>query len=104
MPSVKIGIIGAGSAVFSLRLVSDLCKTPALYGSLVTLMDIDEERLEAVYILAKRYVEEVGAELKFEKTKNLEDAIIDADFVINTAMVGGHTYLEKVRQISEKYG
>lgn len=35
---------------------------------------------------------------------NLDDVIIDADFVINTAMVGGHTYLEKVRRISEKYG
>ncbi|NNG68247.1 alpha-glucosidase AglA [Caldanaerobacter subterraneus] len=104
MPAVKIGIIGAGSAIFSLRLVSDLCKTPSLYGSSVVLMDIDEERLEAVYTLATKYVEEVGGNLKFEKTKNLEDAIKEADFVINTAMVGGHNYLERVRQISEKYG
>lgn len=104
MAPVKIGIIGAGSAVFSLRLVSDLCKTPGLSGSTVTLMDIDEERLEAVHTLAKKYVDEVGADLKFEKTLNVDDAIRDADFVINTAMVGGHTYLEKVRQISEKYG
>jgi len=104
MPSVKIGIIGAGSAVFSLRLVSDLCKTPGLSGSTVTLMDIDEERLDAILTIAKKYVEEVGADLKFEKTMNLDDVIIDADFVINTAMVGGHTYLEKVRQIGEKYG
>ena len=104
MSGVKIGIIGAGSAVFSLSLISDLCKTPSLSGSLVTLMDIDEERLEAVYILAQRYVEEVGVDLKFEKTTVLDDAIIDSDFVINTAMVGGHRYLEKVREISEKYG
>lgn len=53
MPAVKIGIIGAGSAVFSLRLVSDLCKTPGLSGSTVTLMDIDEERLDAVLTIAK---------------------------------------------------
>ncbi|MBE3579131.1 MAG: alpha-glucosidase/alpha-galactosidase [Caldanaerobacter subterraneus] len=104
MPAVKIGIIGAGSAIFSLRLVSDLCKTPSLYGSSVVLMDIDEERLEAIYTLATKYVEEVGGNLKFEKTKNLEDAIKEVDFVINTAMVGGHNYLERVRQISEKYG
>ncbi|HBF69163.1 MAG TPA: alpha-glucosidase/alpha-galactosidase, partial [Thermotoga sp.] len=62
MPSVKIGIIGAGSAVFSLRLVSDLCKTPGLSGSTVTLMDIDEERLDAILTIAKKYVEEVGAD------------------------------------------
>lgn len=35
---------------------------------------------------------------------NLEDSIKDASFVVNTALVGGHSYFEKVRQISEKYG
>jgi len=104
MSSVKISIIGAGSAVFSLRLVSDLCKTPGLCGSVVTLMDIDEKRLEAVYILAKKLVEEFGEDIKFEKTSSLEDAIRDSDFVINTALIGGHNYLEKVREISEKHG
>ncbi|MDK2945005.1 MAG: hypothetical protein PWQ24_1720, partial [Mesotoga sp.] len=48
MSSVNISIIGAGSAVFSLRLVSDLCKTEGLYGSKVTLMDINQDRLDAV--------------------------------------------------------
>ena len=104
MSSVKISVIGAGSAVFSLRLVSDLCKTPSLSGSVVTLMDIDEERLEAVHILAERLVEEFGGDIKFEKTTSLEDAIRDSDFVINTALIGGHNYLEKVREISEKHG
>ena len=104
MSSVKISVIGAGSAVFSLRLVSDLCKTPSLSGSVVTLMDIDEERLEAVHILAERLVEEFGGDIKFEKTTSLEDAIKDSDFVINTALIGGHNYLEKVREISEKHG
>lgn len=104
MTKAKISIVGAGSAVFSLRLVSDLCKTPGLAQSKITLMDIDEERLESVYIVAQKYAEDVGAELVFETTTNLDHAIADADFVINTAMAGGHGYLEKVRQISEKYG
>ncbi|MDD2334852.1 MAG: hypothetical protein PHD38_10655, partial [Mesotoga sp.] len=45
MSAVNISIVGAGSAVFSLRLVSDLCKTIGLHGSTITLMDIDERRL-----------------------------------------------------------
>lgn len=53
MPGVKISIIGAGSASFSLRLVGDLCKTKGLSGSLVSLMDIDKNRLNAVHTLAK---------------------------------------------------
>ncbi|SHE41517.1 alpha-galactosidase [Marinitoga hydrogenitolerans DSM 16785] len=101
---VKIGIIGAGSAVFSMRLVADICKTPELSGSVISLMDIDEERLNAVHLLASKIVEEYGSDIRFEKTTSLENTIKDSDFVINTAMVGGHDYLEKARKIGEKYG
>jgi alpha-galactosidase len=54
MPS-KITLIGAGSAVFSLNLLRDLCLTPALHDSLICMMDIDASRLEAVYELCQRY-------------------------------------------------
>ena len=43
-----IAIIGAGSAVFSLGLIRDLCLTERLHGSTVRLMDIDEARLRAI--------------------------------------------------------
>ncbi|MEJ5228964.1 MAG: alpha-glucosidase AglA [Pseudothermotoga sp.] len=104
MAPVKISIIGAGSAVFSMRLVNDLCKTKGLAGSLVSLMDIDQTRLDGVHDLAVRYVKELGGDLRFEKTTQLEDSLRDADFVINTAMVGGHSYLERARAIGEKHG
>ena len=100
----RIGVIGAGSAVFSMRLIGDLVKSEELSGSEVVLMDVDEERLRAVEILAKAFVESTGADLRFRSTTSLEDAIRDSDFVINTALVGGHEYLEKVRKIGEKYG
>ncbi len=104
MSSVKVSIIGAGSAVFSLRLVSDICKTKNLNGSTVRLMDIDKNRLNVVFVLAKKYAEETGADIKFEKTDNLEDAIRDSDFVINTALIGGHDFLLKMKEIGEKHG
>lgn len=44
--TVKIVLIGAGSAVFSLSIIRDLCLTPNLKGSTVTFMDIDEARLK----------------------------------------------------------
>ena len=100
----RITIIGAGSAVFSLRLLNDLCKTPGLAESRVTLMDIDRERLDSVFTIAAKYAEEAGASLTFRKSETLEEAVCDADFVINTAMAGGHAYLEKVRRISERHG
>jgi len=104
MSSIKLSIIGAGSAIFSLRLVGDFCKTNSLSGSWISLMDIDEERLKAVYKLATRYAADLGVDLEFEKTTDLKHSIKDADFVINTALVGGHEQLEEVRRVGEKYG
>jgi len=101
---IKIGIIGAGSAVFSLMLVRDLCLAEDLYGSTVTLMDIDEERLNSIHRLATRYVDELKVDLKFERTTSRETALKEADFVINTALVGGHTQYEAMRAIGEKHG
>ncbi|MFC1718839.1 alpha-glucosidase/alpha-galactosidase [Candidatus Poribacteria bacterium] len=87
---IRLGIIGAGSAQFSIGLVRDICLTENLAGSTVCLMDIDEERVDMVHNLATRYVNEMGVDLKFEKTIQREVVLKDADFVCNTASVGAH--------------
>ena len=89
---VKITVIGAGSVVFSLGLVKDVCLTQSLAGSKVTFMDINAERLDIVYNLAVRYAEDLSADLQLEKTLDREESLQDADFMINTAteMLGIH--------------
>jgi len=104
MSGVKISVIGAGSIAWSATLIRDLCLTPSLYGSTISLMDIDEGRLNLVYSFAKRYASEVGANFKFEKTHDRRESIEDANFVINTALARGHGYYEKMRSICEEYG
>lgn len=101
---IKLGVIGAGSAVFSLGLVRDLCCSEDLYGSTITLMDIDEGRLDSIYKLATRYVDELKIDLTFEKTMSREAALTDADFVINTALQGGHSIHEAQRATGERHG
>ncbi|MGC9202024.1 MAG: alpha-glucosidase/alpha-galactosidase [Thermoproteota archaeon] len=101
---VKIAVIGAGSLAWSTTLVRDLCLTPSLKNSTISFVDINEERLNLIYAFAKRYASEVKAELNFEKTTDRRDAIKGADFVINTAMAGGHSYYEAMREVSEKHG
>ena len=96
---VKLGVIGAGSAVFSLGLVRDLCCSKDLYGSTITLMDIDEQRLDSIFKLSTRYVDELKVDLKFEKTTSREAALKKADFVINTALHGGHGNYEAQRAL-----
>lgn len=104
MTEIKISVIGAGSTSFSLSLVRDLCLTLGLSRSTVSLMDINEVKLDAVYSLARRYVTEIGGELRFEKTIDMRNSLMDADFVINTALVGGHRQQEAMREVGEKHG
>jgi alpha-galactosidase len=100
----KISIIGAGSAVFSLRLVMDLCLTPNLAGSTISFMDVDEARLDAIHRLCQRYADEVGIDLRLEKTTNRRASLQGADFVINTALAAGHERLRAGWAIAKKYG
>ena len=102
--NLKIALIGAGSATFSMRVVTDLCLTESLHGSRVSLMDVDERRLEMIYRLTKRLSAEHSSRLELEKTLIREDALNDADFVINTAQVGGHDWTENQRSLAEKHG
>ena len=97
MPT-KVSIFGAGSVVFSLALVKDLCLTKGLQDSLVSFMDIDEEKLEVVHKLAEKYAEDLGANLTFESTTDREASLKDADFVINTATITHNEYFNKRRR------
>jgi alpha-galactosidase len=98
MSAVKVSIIGAGSVVFSLGLVKDICLTEGLKGSRVHFMDINEERLDVVYRLAQRYAEDLGSDLKFERTLDRAESLQDANFVINTATVTHNEYFMKRRR------
>jgi alpha-galactosidase len=101
--SVKIAVLGAGSAEFSLGLVRDLCLSDGFVGSEVSFMDIDLERLEAVTRLACRYARECAVDLRFTQTMDRAAALRDADFVLNTA-AGSHRDEEAQRAMWERYG
>jgi alpha-galactosidase len=101
---VKISVIGAGSAAFSLGIVKDVCLTPNLHGSEVSFMDIDPERLDTVYSVARRFSEELGADVRFEKTADRQASMQDADFVISTAFPLGHHHARRLRDIATSHG
>lgn len=104
MTSIKLSIIGAGSAVFSLGLVKDICLTKGLSGSHISFMDIDRERLQVVGVLAKRYANQIGASLTFDTTTDRQSSLEGADFVINTASAVGHQTDLAIREIISNYG
>ena len=101
--SVKITLIGAGSATFSGGIVRDLCVNPGLHGSHVALMDIDARRLAMVARMAERLSSELDAGLTFSQTLDRAEALQGADFVLNTAQVGGHDWTEAQRSLAERH-
>lgn len=100
---MKVAIIGAGSAEFSLKLVRDLCLTPNLSGTSVCLMDIDRRRLEAVHTLLERYALEVDAHLDVRSTTERRAALADADFVINAALTAPNARLFEGWRIAQEH-
>jgi alpha-galactosidase len=101
---MKITIIGAGSAVFWISMMRDLCLMDSINGATISLVDINAERLDAVYDLGSRFASEVGANVKFEKSSDRRKSLRDSQYILNTALVGGHDVTEKIRSIGEKHG
>ncbi len=101
----KVAMIGAGSLVFCNNLIGDLLLYPELKDELVlSLMDIDAERLEMASGYARRRLECKGSRSRVEATLELEEALAGADYVINMVQVGGITSTLIDFQIPAKYG
>lgn len=100
----KITIIGAGSLVFSCQLIWDILSYAELSESTVSLMDIDEERLNFIVQLAQKMVKDKRRKAKIEANLDRRKALKDADYVIVTLEVGGlDAYLDDIK-IPDKYG
>ncbi|OAB38598.1 hypothetical protein PMSD_06170 [Paenibacillus macquariensis subsp. defensor] len=102
--SRKISVIGAGSGIFSLNMIKDLCLTPNLINSEICFMDIDEDRLDASYTLCKRFSEETGVNLNISKTTDRIECLQGADYVINTVLIGGYKGWKEGWEIGKKWG
>ena len=102
--SLKISLIGAGSAQFSLSLIRDLTQTPNLAGCTVSFMDIDQDRLDTSIKLCQRYTGETGIQIRLEKTTDRRESLQGADFVINTALVLGNTRMYEGIKLAKKLG
>ena len=100
----KISLIGAGSGAFSLSLIRDLCLTKNLEGCKVSFMDIDPRRLEGSYQVCRRLAQELGVDLRFEKTLSRGESLEGADFVINTALASGHPNLRAGWEVAQRHG
>ena len=80
----KIVLIGAGSAAFTPATMIDLNQSKTLSGSTVVLVDIDEEKLDRVYEVVSFDNKTLGNKFNIIKTADRNEALKNADFVINS--------------------
>jgi alpha-galactosidase len=100
----KITFIGAGSVVFTRRLVNDILLSPALQDSTISLMDVDPERLRQAHEIVQNIVERRGVSARVEATTDRRQAVQDADYVVTTFQQGGLDAYKFDIEIPQKYG
>ena len=105
---LKIAYIGAGSKGFAKKVVTDFLAYPSLRkNTLISLMDVNESRLNFVKKWLETYKEDNIKELEnvnFEITTNQREAITDAKYIISSFMVGGWESYKIDIDIPYKYG
>jgi alpha-galactosidase len=102
---VKIALIGAGSQVFSRRLITDILSFPDFRDTTtIALMDVDEARLDLITAFAKKLVRQYRSKTKVESTTDRSIALDDADYVTTTLRQGGPEVTWYDKAIPAKYG
>jgi alpha-galactosidase len=98
----KIALIGAGSAMFTRRLVADLIARGG--NSELLLIDVDPRSLEVAEGLARKMVQVSGSKLKVDATTKRRYGLSDATAVITAIAVGGRMAWMRDVLIPRQYG
>ncbi len=102
--SVKIVVVGIGSASFGPRTLGDILSRYELSGSELHLVDIRTEALEPMLSLAMRMNEEWSAGFRIHATTDLVEALPGSDFVISMIEANRDRLWQLDMQIPHKYG
>src|SRR5947207_11711876 len=100
----QITIIGAGSAVFSRQLMTDILQIEGLDEGHFALVDIDAERLELAHRIAERLITHSGKRWSVTASTNRREVLAGSDFIINTIEVAGRANVNYDFEIHMKYG
>ena len=100
----KVAIIGAGSAVFTTELVTDILLAADIPPGTFALVDIDAERLELAHRVAEHLIARTGSQWKVETSVDRSRVLAGTDYVINTIEVAGLANVRHDYDIPLKYG
>ena len=100
----KITLIGAGGMSFGPVMVFDAINSPKLRGALMMLHDINAEKLDVVYNLARRLNEKSGNPIRIERTLDPAVAMTGAHFCLMSTEVGRFPYWKQDYEIPLQHG
>ena len=101
---MKICLIGAGSS-YTPELFEKIAEIKDRFPvKTISLMDIDESRLETVTSFCKRYAQHLSLDIKIESTTNLDEAVYGAEFVNTQIRIGGNRSRVKDEKIPLEAG
>ncbi len=100
----KIAFIGAGSLGFTAKLVRDILTFPLLQDATISLMDINQERLDFSLEAVNKLIEAGQYPAKVEATLDRVEALKGADVVLTTILSGSTDVWRHDIEIPKKYG
>jgi alpha-galactosidase len=100
----KITILGGGSYTWGPTFLRDIFATPELRGSTIVLEDIQQDRVDLVYALGRKMLDDFQLDFNLEKTLSLEQALEGSDFVILTITTGRLASMRPDLDIPAAYG
>lgn len=96
--------IGAGSSVFTLRLIGDILSEKCIHGGVLRLVDIDEPRLTEVAAGVRCLVEHTEGDFAVETYSHFSTSLKDADFVFLTYAVGSYEAWQQDIKTCTRFG
>ncbi len=104
MTRQKLVLIGAGSTVFTQRLVADIILAGEADQWELALVDIDPVTLDAVEKLVAKMMRAKGANIPVTAATDRRAVLKGADYVVTTIAVGGRMGWQRDIEIPRSYG
>src|SRR5713101_5206103 len=101
---LKVALIGAGSAVFAQRTITDILAIDGLDTCTFALIDLDTERLALAHEVAAQTIKSAGKTWAVHATIDRRSVLPGCDYVLNMIEVGGLANVHSDYAIPLKYG
>lgn len=101
---LKFVFIGAGSSVFTLRLVGDILGEKSIHSGELVLVDINETVLKETEEAVVELLQYAGRDFSVSAYVDYKQAIPNADFVFMTIATGGYERWIRDIEISTRHG